>query len=178
VLVVGLGAIGSETARRISAFGAEVVGLRRRPSSAPVPGVSAVLGPEALQSELSRADVVVLSAPQTAETWHLVGDAEFAAMKPGAVLVNVSRGKLVDEKALVRALAAGKLRGAALDVFEHEPLDPGSPLWDRHDVLITPHVSGFHADYWPDATRLFAENLRRFVAGQPLENLVDKQAGY
>jgi phosphoglycerate dehydrogenase-like enzyme len=90
----------------------------------------------------------------------------------------VSRGKLVDEAALVRALDGRRLRGAALDVFEHEPLDPASPLWGRPDILITPHVSGFHAGYWPDATRLFAENLRRFEAGQPLENLVDKHAGY
>jgi phosphoglycerate dehydrogenase-like enzyme len=99
-------------------------------------------------------------------------------MKGGAVLVNVSRGKLIDEPALVRALDTGRLRGAALDVFEHEPLAPDSPLWARRDVLITPHVSGFHADYWRDAVTLFAGNLRRFAAGQPLVNPVDKQAGY
>jgi phosphoglycerate dehydrogenase-like enzyme len=99
-------------------------------------------------------------------------------MKDDGILVNVSRGKLVDERALLRALETGRLRGAALDVFEHEPLDPASPLWHRPDVLITPHVSGFQAGHWPRVTQLFADNLRRFVAGQPLANLVDKEAGY
>ena len=93
------------------------------------------------------------------------------------MLVNVSRGKLVDEAALVSALERGRLRGAALDVFEHEPLAPESPLWGRPDVLITPHVSGFHAHFWQDVTALFADNLRRFIAGQPLLNVVDKAAG-
>lgn len=178
VLIVGLGSIGAETARLASAFGAEVIGIKRRPGSEPVEGVRAVIGPDALGSELPLADVVVLSAPQTSETWHLIGQRELEAMKKGAVLVNVSRGKLVDEAALVRALDRGGLGGAALDVFEHEPLTQDSPLWARPDVLITPHVSGFHAGYWPEATRMFAENLERFEAGQPLLNLVDKKAGY
>lgn len=178
VLVVGLGSIGSETARLAVAFGAEVVGLRRRPELDGPDGMISVLSPASLHHELPRADAVILSAPQTSQTRHLIGDRELFLMKPDAILVNVSRGKLVDEAALVRALGGGRLRGAALDVFEHEPLDAASPLWGRPDVLITPHVSGFHAGYWPEATRLFAENLRRFVAGQPLENLVDKHAGY
>jgi phosphoglycerate dehydrogenase-like enzyme len=178
VLVVGLGSIGSETARLAIAFGAEVVGLRRRPELDGPDGIVSVLSPDALHDELPRADLVVLAAPQTSGTWHLIGDRELSLMKRDAILVNVSRGKLVDEAALVCALDGRRLRGAALDVFEHEPLDPASPLWGRPDVLITPHVSGFHAGYWPDATRLFAENLRRFEAGQPLENLVDKHAGY
>lgn len=198
VLIVGLGSIGGEAAQLFSALGATVTGIRRRPGGpdrtgsdlfflcsqriekrdpTPAPPVH-VVPPAAMMDELPLADVVVVAAPQTAETWHLLGDREFAAMKEDAVLVNVSRGKLVDEKALVRALETGRLRGAALDVFEHEPLDPASPLWSRPDVLITPHVSGFHADHWPEATRLFAENLRRFVAGTPLINQVDKQAGY
>ena len=178
LLVVGLGSIGSEVARLAIAFGAQVVGLRRRLEFAGPDGMHSVRGPDALHDELPRADVVVLAAPQTSDTWHLIGDRELSSMKPDAILVNVSRGKLVDEAALVRALDGGRLRGAALDVFEHEPLDPASPLWARGDVLITPHVSGFHAGYWPEATRLFAENLRRFEGGQPLENLVDKHAGY
>jgi phosphoglycerate dehydrogenase-like enzyme len=94
------------------------------------------------------------------------------------VLVNVSRGKLVDEDALARALATGAIAGAALDVFEHEPLDPSSPLWALPNVIITPHTSGFRADHWDAATDLFAQNLRRFDAGEPLLNLVDKVAGY
>jgi phosphoglycerate dehydrogenase-like enzyme len=180
VLIVGLGSIGTETARLASAFGAKVTGIRRRAGQSTDPDLTPVhiVPPSALMDELPRADIVVLSAPQTAETWHLLGDREFAAMKEDAVLVNVSRGKLVDEAALVRTLEGGRLRGAALDVFAHEPLDPASPLWGRPDVLITPHVSGFHADHWPEATKLFAENLRRFAAGAPLLNQVDKRAGY
>ena len=104
--------------------------------------------------------------------------AELVQMKADAVLVNVGRGTLVDEPALLQALEAGRLRGAALDVFEQEPLPAASPFWGREDVVITPHMSGYHADYWRDAADMFAANLRRFVAGQPLANPVDKQAGY
>jgi phosphoglycerate dehydrogenase-like enzyme len=178
VLIVGLGSIGAAAARLAAAFGADVAGIRRHPARGPVPGTAEVFGPDALLDQLPRADVVVLCAPQTADTWHIVGARELDVMKAGAVLVNVSRGKLVDEAALLRALESGRLRGAALDVFEHEPLRADSPLWGRPDVLITPHVSGFHEGYWPEATRLFAENLRRFTAGEPLLNLVDKDAGY
>ena len=175
VLVVGMGSIGGETARLFHAFGARVTGIRRNP--APQTDVT-VVGPHRLHDELPSADVVVLSAPQTAETVRLIGANELAMMKSDAVLVNVSRGKLIDEAALARALESGRLRGAALDVFEHEPLSQDSPLWSRPDVIVTPHVSGFHASYWPEASRLFAENLRRFEAGQPLANIVDKKAGY
>jgi phosphoglycerate dehydrogenase-like enzyme len=165
VLVVGFGSIGREVGRLMTALGASVIGIRRSL-------------PADLHRELGLADVVVIAAPQTKETLHLIGDAELAAMKDGAVIVNVSRGKLVDEGALGRALEKGRLRGAALDVFEHEPLAPDSPLWSRGDVLITPHVSGFQPQHWPDAAALFAANLRRFEAGQPLSNPVDKAAGY
>lgn len=178
VLVVGLGAIGGEVARLAAAFGANVVGVRRRLDARGVPGVDLVIPPGRLLHAVTHADVVVVAAPQTAGTRHLIGAAELAAMKPDAVLVNISRGKLIDEEALARSLASGRLRGAALDVFEHEPLDPSSPLWRDPRVLITPHVSGIHDRYWPDAAALFADNLRRFVSGQPLRNVVDKQAGY
>jgi phosphoglycerate dehydrogenase-like enzyme len=178
MLVVGLGSIGERVARLASAFGVRVVGVRRRVDAERPPWVAAVVPPAALHDELPYADVVVLSAPQTAETMHVIGEAELALMNRDAVLVNVSRGKLIDEGALVRALDAGRPRGAALDVFEHEPLAPESPLWGRDDVLITPHVSGFHPRHWLDATQLFADNLRRFAAGEPLANQVDKHAGY
>jgi len=178
VLIVGLGSIGGRAARLASAFGAHVVGVRRRVNGERPPWIAAVVPPGRLHDELPHADVVVLAAPQTSETLHLIGERELALMKRDAVLVNVSRGKLIDEPALVRALEGGRLRGAALDVFEHEPLPTDSPLWSREDVLITPHVSGFHARHWLDATQLFADNLRRFVAGEPLVNPVDKQAGY
>ena len=131
-----------------------------------------------LARELPDADVVVIAAPQTAETLHVIGARELAVMKQGAVLINVSRGKLVDEAALISALDSGRLRGAALDVFEHEPLDAASPLWRRRNVMVTPHVAGFFADYWRDVVDLFIDNLRRFESGQPLRNVVDKRAGY
>jgi phosphoglycerate dehydrogenase-like enzyme len=179
VLIVGLGSIGSETARLVSAFGARVVGIRRTAAGATAPeGVNEVVGPAQLIEQLPSADVVVVSAPQTAETVHMIGERELSRMKADSILVNVSRGKLIDEAALVRALDSGRLRGAALDVFEHEPLDPASPLWTRPEVLITPHVSGFHAGHWPRATQLFADNLHRFAAGRPLANVVNKEAGY
>jgi phosphoglycerate dehydrogenase-like enzyme len=178
VLIVGLGSIGGETARLASAFGAYVVGIRRRAAGRPPAGVGAMLPVDRLHDELPLADVVVLAAPQTSATLHLIGARELAMMKADAVLVNVGRGKLVDEAALAAALATGRLRGAALDVFEHEPLPPDSPLWSREDVLITPHVSGFHANYWNDVVDIFARNLRRFGAGLPLANVVDKEAGY
>jgi phosphoglycerate dehydrogenase-like enzyme len=178
VLMIGLGAIGSETARLAACFGAEVVGVRRRTTLPSPEGVAKVVPPSAVRDELPRADVIVVAAPETSETTHLIGAAELALVKPDAILVNVSRGKLVDERALASALEAGRLRAAALDVFEHEPLGPESPLWGRPDVLITPHVSGFHSHFWEDITALFADNLRRFTAGNPLINLVDKGAGY
>lgn len=178
VLIVGLGSIGSEVARLAAAFGAEVTGIRRHSGRALPTGVTAVVTPDRLHAELPSADIVVIAAPQTRETVHMIGARELALMKADAVLVNVSRGKLVEESALVAALQAGRLGGAALDVFEHEPLAPESPLWGRPDVLITPHVSGFQASHWPNAAALFAENLKRFVAGTPLLNLVDKEAGY
>lgn len=178
VLIVGLGAIGSEVAKLAVAFGASVSAIRRRVEAGAPPGVEKVAGPSDLHQELPQADVVVISAPQTMDTWHLMRAREFALMKDGAVLVNVSRGKLVDEAALVAALDSGRLRGAALDVFEHEPLDASSPLWGRKDVLITPHVSGFFEDYWRDVVDLFSDNLRRYESGQPLRNIVDKRAGY
>ena len=178
VLIVGLGAIGGEAGRLAAAFGAHVVGIRRRTDGSRPSGVAAVVTPDRLHAELPLADVVVLAAPQLAETTHLMGEREIALMKDDAVLVNVSRGALVDETALLRALETGRLRGAALDVFEQEPLPPDSPFWRREDVVVTPHVSGYHAHYWRDATDIFADNLRRFAAGEPLVNPVDKIAGY
>jgi phosphoglycerate dehydrogenase-like enzyme len=176
MLVIGLGSIGAATARLAAACGAHVVGLRRR-DGPPPEGVAAVHRPDRLHDELPLADVVVVAAPHTPETTHLLGARELASIKDGAILVNVSRGKLIDEAALAGALESGRFR-AALDVFEHEPLAATSPLWHNPHVLITPHVAGFFAGYWPAAVAVFAENLRRFEAGRPLLNLVDKRAGY
>jgi phosphoglycerate dehydrogenase-like enzyme len=166
VLIVGFGSIGAETGRLFIALGADAVGVGRRSP------------PGTLHAELPRADVVVVAAAPTAETWHLIGERELELMKADAVLVTVSRGSLVDEAALVRTLQAGRIRGAALDVFEQEPLPAESPLWSLPNVLMTPHVSGFRPGYWSGVVSIFADNLRRFAAGQPLVNVVDKQAGY
>ena len=178
VLLVGLGSIGSAVARRMTALGARVIAVRRSPDKPAPDAVDEVTTPERLVHVLPHADVVVLAAPQTAGTRGLIGEAEIAAMDSRAILVNVSRGKLVDEDALAAALAQGRIAGAALDVFAHEPLAPDSPLWTLPNVLITPHTSGFRPDHWDVVTALFAENLRRYDAGAPLLNVVDKTAGY
>jgi phosphoglycerate dehydrogenase-like enzyme len=178
VVVVGLGSIGAAVARLASAFGAHVVGVRRRADQPAPAGVAAVVTPEHLAGELPLSHVVVVAAADTTGTVRLIGERELALMKDDAVLVNVSRGSLVDQAALVRVLETGRLRGAALDVFEREPLVAESPLWGRNDVLITPHVAGFHKDHWDIVIATFAGNLRRFAAGEPLINRVDKKAGY
>ena len=142
------------------------------------PGVISVGTAGDLGAMLPTASLVIVTAAHTSDTGRMIGERELAAMAADAVLINVSRGRLVDEEALVRALMAGAIGGAALDVFEHEPLDPASPLWALPNVIVTPHTSGFRADHWDAATDLFAQNLRRFEAGEPLVNLVDKAAGY
>jgi phosphoglycerate dehydrogenase-like enzyme len=176
--LVGLGAIGSAIAAKASALGARVIALRRNPAAPPPPGVSAVYPPDRLPAVLAEADILVLAAPLTPTTAGLIGRAELRQMKRDAILVNISRGKLVREPELTEELANGTIGGAALDVFEHEPLDPASPLWELPNVLITPHTSAFRADYWDAAVTLFADNLARYLGGRPLLNVVDKEAGY
>lgn len=174
--VVGLGGIGREVARRAGALGATVVGVRRRPL--PVEGVEVLSGDGALDALLARSDYVVLTAPETAETRGLMDRARLARMRREAVLVNVARGGLVDEDALADALEAGRLRGAALDVFSTEPLPPAHRLWSAPRLLITPHVSAYSGAFWERESALLEENLRRWAAGEPLLNVVDKGAGY
>lgn len=182
VLIVGLGSIGLATARRLAALSARIDAVRRRPASAKPSCVERVVSPEHLIDLLPEADIVVLAAPPTVSTRHVIGRRELQAMRPGSLLVNVSRGALVDEQALIQALttdpAQRTVAAAALDVFEHEPLPPDSPLWTLPGVLVTPHVAGFRPDHWDAVTSLFADNLRRFDAGQTLLNVVDKREGY
>jgi phosphoglycerate dehydrogenase-like enzyme len=178
VLIVGLGEIGTATAKAMAALGAHVRAVRRSTTRPKPEFVESVSGPEQLAEQLRDADVVVISAPQTTDTWGLIGQPELSAMQRDAVLVNVSRGKLVDEPALIAALAGGTIGAAALDVFDQEPLPPDSPLWGMDNVLVTPHMAGFRPDHWDAVVDLFSENLRRFDAGQPLLNVVDKRAGY
>lgn len=176
--IVGLGAIGCELARMAAGLGMTVIGTRRE-TEAPVPeGVTRAMAPGELPELLARADAVVLAAPLTDETRGLIGATELGLMKPSAWLVNVARGKLVREPALVEALAAGVIAGAGLDVVDHEPLDVSSPLWGMPNVIITPHVAGFREDYWEAATAVFAANLDRYLMGEHPANIVDKLAGY
>jgi phosphoglycerate dehydrogenase-like enzyme len=175
--VVGLGAVGRALAERARALLVEVVAVRRHPAADPAPA-HAQWGTERLGELLERSHWVVLAAPLTAATRGLIGAPELARMRSDAVLINLGRGPLVDEPALIEALRAGRIAGAGLDVFEREPLPPDSPLWDMRNVIVTPHVSGLGPRYWERATDLFRRNLKAFLAGRPLENVVDKQAGY
>jgi phosphoglycerate dehydrogenase-like enzyme len=140
--------------------------------------VERLFGPADLDEVVSGSDYVVLTVPSTPETAGLIGGAELDAMKPGAVLINVARGDLVDEAALVEALRSRSIRGAGLDVFVDEPLPAISPLWELDNVCLTPHVGGVSPRFWARETELIIENLRRYLEGAPLLNVVDKQAGY
>jgi phosphoglycerate dehydrogenase-like enzyme len=178
--IVGLGSIGSEVARLAVSLGLIVSGIRRRPqtSAADLPDGVSVHGPDQLLRLLSDSDVIVLSMPHTPDTREIIGRPELERVKRGALLINIARGKLVDDAAVADALKDGRLGGAALDVFTREPLEESSPYWDLPNVIITPHTAGAMADYWTPLIALFTENLRRFESGRALLNVVDKQAGY
>lgn len=179
VLVIGAGGIGSEIATRFSALGARVIGVRRRPGLGAPAGFAEVHGLSALDDLLPSADVVVLATPLTDETRHVLNTDRLALLKSGAILVNVARGALVDEEALIQALRSGGVRGAVLDVFAKEPLAAESPLWHLPNVLWTPHVSGVSPRrFWDRLQGLILENWERYRTGRPLRNLVDKRAGY
>jgi phosphoglycerate dehydrogenase-like enzyme len=171
--IVGLGNIGSAVARRARAMGVRVLGLKRSVSGGDHEDVDGVFGPSQLHEMLAGCDAVVVTAPATPETHHLIDRAALAAMKPGAVLVNVARGSLVDESALIEALASGHLSAAALDVFEQEPLPADSPIWDIPNLWVSAHSSVSVDRYIDDVFDLFEDNLRRYVSGEPLRNTVD-----
>jgi phosphoglycerate dehydrogenase-like enzyme len=176
--LVGLGSIGRNVARRASALGMKVIAVREHVDRPKPEFVDEVLPASRLNEMLSRSDYVVLSPPVTATTRGMIGREQLAAMKPDGYLINVGRGSLIDEAALIDALRERKIAGAALDVFDKEPLPAESPLWDLENLLITPHTGGMTEKMWERHYAVFAENLRRFVAGQPLLTLVDKNAGY
>jgi phosphoglycerate dehydrogenase-like enzyme/glyoxylase-like metal-dependent hydrolase (beta-lactamase superfamily II) len=177
MLVLGLGGIGREVAKRAHGFGMRVLATQTRPAATPA-FVERIATPDATDALLADADVVVICLPLTPQTKGLFDRARLARMKPGALLVNIARGAIVDTNALVEALDAGHLGGAALDVVDPEPLPEGHPLWSRPRVILTPHVSGRSPLSERRRFELFAENLRRFARGLPLLNVVDKQAGY
>ena len=180
LLIVGLGRIGEAIALRARPFGVRIVGLKRDPSNRHDDGVNVdeLLGLDALDDALPRADHVCVTVPLTRETHHLMDARRIARLRAGAYLYNISRGAVIDEPALVDALRAGKLAGAGLDVFEEEPLPATSPLWEMETVILTPHVSGVTPLYYQRTAALFAENLDRFLSGQPLNNRFDPARGY
>jgi len=177
--IVGYGDIGRAVAERMRAFGMRVIGLRRRPEASAGDALLAeVLGPERLEELMARSDYVLVATPLTPRTRGLVGVRALGAMKPAGVLINVGRGAVVDEQALVAALQAGRIRGAALDVFAQEPLPADHPLWGMRNVLLSPHC-GAQTEGWIEAAmQAFLDNLERFRHGAPLAGLVDKQSGY
>jgi phosphoglycerate dehydrogenase-like enzyme len=189
--IIGYGSIGRETARLAKALGMRVLALKRDPATRRDPGwcpaglgdpdgviPEKFLGPEQRQEILRESDYVTVTLPLTEHTRQFIGAREIAAMRPGAFIVNIGRGEVIDENALIEALQAGKIGGAGLDVFEKEPLPKDSPLWDIESVILTPHMAGANRGYMDKACELFADNLRRFNAGQPLLNVVDRQLGY
>ncbi len=179
VLVVGAGGIGSAVAQRFTALGCSCVGIRRRPELGIPDGFARVTGVSMLSTEIVTTDVLVLAAPLTESSHGLVDEALLALLPPGAIVVNVARGGLIVDAALLAALDSGQVRGAVLDVFEKEPLPPEHPYWRHPSVLITPHVSGVSPRRsWARALDLFEDNWRRWAAGEPLRNVVDLDAGY
>lgn len=176
--IIGYGAIGRMLARVAQSFEMTVVGTRRSVAAVVREDGIEIHPARELRQVLSRADIVVVCLPLTHETEGLIGEAEFRAIKPGAYLVSVGRGKVIEESALLRALREGWIGGAGLDVHAQTPLPADSPFFDLPNVILTPHMSGVSQGYFERMTGLFCENLRRYLAGEPLINLVDKQRGY
>ena len=177
--IVGYGEIGRATAVRAKALGLNIHAIRRRPELSgndPVVDRSFAIADRAAM--LAGCDYVLLAAPLTEETRGLIGAAELAAMKSSAVLINLGRGPVVDEAALITALSSGQIRGAALDVFDVEPLPAGHPFWTMENVLISPHCADHTATWTDEAIQFFVDNCNRFLKGEPLENLVNKKLGY
>jgi phosphoglycerate dehydrogenase-like enzyme len=175
-LIVGVGAIGAEVGRMLSAFRTRVVGIDARPAESA--GFAEVLPVEELDNQLGRADIVIITVPHTPETEGMFNAERLSKLDSKAYLINIGRGPTLQLDALNDALEAGKLRGAALDVFETEPLPETHPLWQRPDVLITPHVAGAGPHSEERRFAVIAENAKRFASGQPLINVVDKQNWY
>jgi phosphoglycerate dehydrogenase-like enzyme len=189
--IVGYGSLGREIARLSQAFGMRVLALKRDPehrgdSGWFLPGTGdpsgsipeQFFGPEQRGELLSQSDFVVVTLPLTPNTRGFIGAREFAALKPAAYLVNVGRGEVIDQQAMIQALQEKRLAGVGLDVFEREPLEQESPLWGFEQAILTPHIAGSFRGYLDRACELFAENLRRFIAGRPLLNQVDPALGY
>ncbi len=164
--IIGHGAIGRAAAALATAFGMKVIGVGRRSPR------------EEFDEVIAASDFILVSAPLTPETRGLIGEAEFRRMRPGAVLINVGRGPVVQEEALIAALRDGRIRGAVLDVYDEEPLPADHPFWSMDNVLLSPHCADNTPTWLDEAMQLFVENFERYVKGEPLKNIVDKEAGY
>jgi phosphoglycerate dehydrogenase-like enzyme len=176
VLILGLGKTGEAVAHRAQAMGMHTLGIRARPK--PMLSLDEVHGPDALLALIGRADFIVCCVPLLPTTRGLLGEAAFAAMKPSAVLIDISRGGVVEEKALLAALNIGRIKGAALDVFATEPLPTGHPLWSYDNVAVTPHCAAVYEGWDIKSVRMFADNLARYRKGEPLENVINPERGY
>ena len=178
--IVGYGDIGRAVATRVRAMGMKVLAVKRHVSakSNSDPLADQIYGPDQLIEMLSSCDYVVVAAPLNAETHGLVGEAEFAAMKPSAVIINVGRGPVIDERAMINALSEHRIKGAALDVFDEEPLPYGHPFYKFENVLLSPHCADHTPDWLDNAMRFFIAQFERFRRGEPLLNVVDKKLGY
>ena len=189
--IIGYGSIGRETARLGQAFGMKVLALKRDPAVRTDPGwcpaglgdpagriPERFFGPDQREEILRESDFISVTLPLTEHTRKFISARELSAMKPSAYLVNIGRGEVIDEHAMADALKAGKLGGAGLDVFEHEPLEASSPLWELENVILTPHISGANRGYMDKACELFVENLKRFASNRALLNVVDPKLGY
>ncbi len=179
-LILGCGDIGTSTAEKLRVFGMSVTGIRRSPM--PTHGFDRVFGLDMLEKLLPETDLLICCLPHTAETAGLLSEKQITLLKRGAVLVNVGRGSLINETALITALKSGNISGAVLDVFAQEPLPEDSPLWDMENVLITPHISGPSFGHFPEVERriagICADNISRYLAGKPLVNVIDRSKGY
>jgi phosphoglycerate dehydrogenase-like enzyme len=176
MLILGPGTIGERTAHVARAFGMRVIGLRRQPE--PLPYLDETLHAADRDAALRRADVIVNILPLTPATRHYLGPAEFALMKETALFINAGRGATIDTEALLAALRERRIAGAGLDVTDPEPLPADHPLWDMENVIVAPHYGGSHPGYEQHGGEVFVENLRRYLSGEPLKNLIDKEAGY
>jgi phosphoglycerate dehydrogenase-like enzyme len=176
--LIGVGSIGSRVAQMASALGMRVIAVREHVERDKPQGVEEVFPTSAIDEMLRQSDYVVIAAPLIDATRALMDANRLAAMKPSAYLINVGRGAQVDEAALINALRERRIAGAALDVFEREPLPPDSPLWELDNVLITPHTAGLTEKLWQRHHELFSGNLRRFLSKQPLRFVVEKRNGY
>lgn len=177
ILIAGVGDIGAEAARLAKCFGAHIIGVVRRRREMPE-CVDELITEEEMDAALARADFVVITLPYTQATHHRFSRTQFEAMKATAAIINIGRGAIIDEQALIEALNEKKIAGALLDVTEEEPLSSESPLWGMENVIITPHHSGFSEKYMDRAIERFCLNLKAFLEQKPLPNLVDKEAGY